>query len=574
METAYQQLLRSSGIRPKILIIDDQSINIRLVGEIFKSDCDIYMAMDGQQGIMQCHATLPDLVLLDLVMPGIDGYEVCRRLKGDASTKHIPVIFITSRRDEADEAFGFELGAVDYVTKPFNQTVLQARVQTHLLLKLQADRLRSSERFMRTLTDNVPGLIAYWNADVVCIFSNPSYQAYYGKTPEQMAGISRQELLGERLLTQSEPMIKAVLRGEPQQFERTMTKPDGSIVFVWAQYVPDVQDGRVQGFFVLISDVSELKRAQLAVIESEQFARTTIDTVPETICVLDKTGVIIAVNQAWRDFYDANHDDPQSINYALGSNYLKVCESACGTDSTEAALMAQGLGAVLAGERDEFSLEYACHSPIEKRFFFARVKRFPGNSGHVLLAHGNITERKMIELELVRMAHTDVLTGLHNRRHFIELSEMELSRAARHGSPLSVLMLDIDHFKRVNDTHGHQVGDTVLQLLATLCREQLRDLDVIGRLGGEEFAVTMPNANHAQAIQAAERLRQAIEAAHLPLPQGLSVRFTVSIGVTTLSNGLPHGLNKLDSLLAQADQALYEAKNKGRNQVRSFLGSA
>lgn len=355
------------------------------------------------------------------------------------------------------------------------------------------------------------------------------------------------------------------MRGESQQFERTMTKADGTTVFVWVQYIPDVEDGRVQGFTVLISDISELKRAQLALAESEQFVRTTIDTVPETICVLDKAGVIISVNQAWRDFYDANSDDPLSVNYALGVNYLTVCESASSAD-LGAVEMAQGLAAVLAGEREDFSVEYPCDSPTEKRFFFARIKRFHGDSGHVLVAHGNITDRKMIELELARMAHTDVLTGLNNRRQFLQLSETELSRISRYGGALSVLMLDIDHFKRINDTHGHQAGDSVIQMLASICREQLRDLDVIGRIGGEEFAVTMPNADYAQAMQIAERLRHAIDVASVPLPQGPSLRFTVSMGVTTLSNAREH----LKRLLDQADQALYQAKKNGRNRVCGY----
>ncbi|MEO7108762.1 MAG: diguanylate cyclase [Rhodoferax sp.] len=578
MEVGHMEFLLNSGVRPKILVVDDQSINIRLVSETLKSDCDIFMAMDGEQAIAQCQATLPDLVLLDVVMPDMDGNEVCRRLKALNSTRDIPIIFITSQQDEADEALGFALGAVDYVTKPFNQSILRARVRTQLLLKFQADRLRSNERFMRSMTDKIPARIGYWNTDLRCIFFNASYPEYYGKTAEQMTGISLQVLLGEPQFVKSEPLIQAALRGEPQQFEHTVAKADGSIGFVWVQYVPDVQDGHVHGFFVLVSDVSEIKRAQHAVAQSEQFARTTIDTVPESICVLDKTGVIITVNQAWRDFYDANYDDPQSIHYAVGSNYLKICESATGNDALEAPRMAQGLAAVLAGERADFSIEYPCDSPTEKRFFFARIKRFPGESGNVLVAHGNITERKMIELELARMAHTDVLTGLNNRRNFMQLSEIELSRTTRHGGPLSVLMIDIDHFKRVNDGHGHHVGDTVIQMLSKVCREQLRDLDVIGRLGGEEFAVTMPNTDHVQAMQVAERLRLAIEAAGVPLSQGLSLWFTVSIGGTTHSNGLAtdalQGSTTLSALIDQADQALYLAKNKGRNRVCSFLDSA
>lgn len=567
MEKAEGPLVLTTKIRPKILVVDDQSINIRLVGDIFKSECDVYMAMEGEQAIAQCLATLPDLVLLDLVMPGIDGYEVCRRLKAQASTKHIPIIFITSQRDEADEALGFELGAVDYVTKPFNQTVLRARVNTHLLLKLQSDRLRSNERFMQTITDNIPGLIGYWSPELRCMFANAAFESYFGKTPAQVVGMAMHELVSEALYAHNKPRMEAALRGEPQRFERTFHKADGTLVHMLTQYMPDIHEGQVNGVFVLSSDVSDLKHAQLALSESEQFVRATIDTVPDTICVLDRTGVIIAVNQAWREFYDANRDVSQQGDYALGTNYLQVCELAVGANAGEAPMMAKGLAAVLAGERDVFSMEYPCHSDNEKRFFYARVRRFPGNSGHVLVAHGNVTERKMIELELARMAHTDALTGLHNRRQFTKLSEIELSRAIRHGSTLSVLMLDIDHFKRINDTYGHQVGDRVIQMLAMVCREQLRDLDVIGRLGGEEFAIAMPAADHAQALRVAERLRLAIEAASVQLPQGDPVRLTVSIGVTTLPTAAPHWKSKWEALLDRADQALYKAKNQGRNQV-------
>ena len=116
MKAAHTQPMFNPSTRPKILVVDDQSMHIRIVGDLFKSECDIYMATDGAHAIAQCQSIVPDLVLLDLSMPGMDGYEVCRRLKADATTQHIPIIFVTSQRDEADEALGFELGAADYVT--------------------------------------------------------------------------------------------------------------------------------------------------------------------------------------------------------------------------------------------------------------------------------------------------------------------------------------------------------------------------------------------------------------------------------------------------------------------------
>lgn len=129
--------------RAKLLIVDDQALNIRILHHIFYESCDVFMATDGEQAIACCRAQLPDLVLLDVVMDGVDGHEVCRRLKNDPVTKTIPIIFITAQQEEADEVMGLELGAVDFITKPFNPTIVRARVRTQLMLKAQSDYLRS-----------------------------------------------------------------------------------------------------------------------------------------------------------------------------------------------------------------------------------------------------------------------------------------------------------------------------------------------------------------------------------------------------------------------------------------------
>ncbi|MEO8646933.1 diguanylate cyclase [Pseudomonas sp.] len=129
--------------RPKLLIVDDQPTNIRVLHELFRQDCDVFMATSGEQAISVCQTQLPDLILLDVVMEGMDGHEVCRRLKADPATQGIPIIFITAQQQESDEVLGLELGAVDFITKPINTTIVRARVRTHLTLKLQSDLLRS-----------------------------------------------------------------------------------------------------------------------------------------------------------------------------------------------------------------------------------------------------------------------------------------------------------------------------------------------------------------------------------------------------------------------------------------------
>jgi diguanylate cyclase (GGDEF)-like protein/PAS domain S-box-containing protein len=177
--------------------------------------------------------------------------------------------------------------------------------------------------------------------------------------------------------------------------------------------------------------------------------------------------------------------------------------------------------------------------------------------------HTDISQRKALEFELKRQAHIDYLTGVSNRGRFMEQAEVELSRAKRYGSPLSIFMMDIDFFKQINDRYGHKVGDNVLVKLAQVCHETLRTVDIIGRVGGEEFAILLPETDKAVAIEVAGRLREAIAVAKVPLEGGLPLQFTVSIGVTSLASND----DNMDVLLNLADKALYQAKNAGRNTV-------
>lgn len=176
----------------------------------------------------------------------------------------------------------------------------------------------------------------------------------------------------------------------------------------------------------------------------------------------------------------------------------------------------------------------------------------------------DITDRKELERKLAEEARTDSLTGCFNRRHFTNLARQELARVRRYGGEVSALMLDLDHFKAVNDLHGHQVGDLMLQRFVQVCRSMLREEDVIGRLGGEEFAILLPETDREQAREVAERVRRAVAAAEVIVENATApLRFTASIGVAAL---LPEE-STVDQLIGRADQALYEAKNAGRNRV-------
>ncbi len=188
---------------------------------------------------------------------------------------------------------------------------------------------------------------------------------------------------------------------------------------------------------------------------------------------------------------------------------------------------------------------------------------------HTAALKAEIDARKRAESRLQQLARTDELTSVSNRRHYLEVSEPEFKRARRHERPLSVIMLDADHFKIINDSYGHQVGDLVLSELARECQRRLRDNDVIGRIGGEEFAITLPETSASAARRVAERIHEALADVEIPLDTG-SLRFTVSMGIASLEKG------DIDftGLMQRADEALYEAKAAGRNCTAVFGESA
>jgi len=307
--------------------------------------------------------------------------------------------------------------------------------------------------------------------------------------------------------------------------------------------------------------LAALRKSEAVLAEQVDFNRQVFDSSKAHLAVVGPDGVILAINTAWRRFAEENGGGDESI-WGVGANYF-VPHAEGWNDAALVAEAFEGIRSVQNGQCSFFNLEYPCHVPgNEKRWFVMHVAPLQKKAGTVLISHTNITPLKLLQETLQQQATTDTLTGIFNRRYFLELSQEELKRAVRLKHPLAIALIDIDHFKYINDSYGHSIGDQVLVAFTQICQKNIREIDLFARIGGDEFVVLLPGASRELAHEVMERVRRILEL--LPIHCGSKpILITISVGIARLASEQ----ESLDELLIRADQALYLAKGKGRNHV-------
>ena len=454
----------------RVLVVDDIAANVRLLeAKLLVEYYEVLTANDGATALEIVKDSMPDIVLLDVMMPGMDGFEVCRNIKNNPVTAHIPVVMVTALSDVSDRVKGLEAGADDFLTKPVNDLALFARIRSLVRLKRAMDEWRARES---TFTQ---------------------------------FGLNDTAMPAEEDLSQLQVLLVADDYGPSQRIVDTLSEV---------------------GYIVA-------------------HATSTDDA---------------NIKAADGDFHLILVDDRVD-----GDDVLRFCSQVRSNEATRQApiliMLDDGDTERLAKALDLGVNDYLVR-PVNKDELTARArtqirrKQFEDNL------------RRQYEKSLTA-AVTDSLTGLYNRR-YLETHFEELTRdLSSGGRPISLLIMDADHFKKVNDDHGHAAGDDVLRGIAQRVMGGVRGFDTPIRLGGEEFVVLKPNVDAKAAFGAANRLRAMIEAEPFEVSEnGDTLPVTISIGVATGKAGE----TALDALLEQADQALYAAKAAGRNRVESADG--
>lgn len=443
------------------------------------------------------------------------------------------------------------------VGRALERRAASARLDAHV--RALAER----ERALRLVLDAVPSAMAYWDADLRCHFANPTHATWFGIGAEAVRGTSLRQVVGAASYEEIRPRVEAALRGERQEFERVAACADGTDRHVLTFYSPDLLDGQVLGFLVQVIDVTPLKAVEqklrhetLAlqrVVDlqrtTEQQLRQVTDNLPALIAYLDREERFRFANEVHATWLGRS---PAQLR---GMSLLEVF------GSTAYAAFGHHVRRALDGERLDFTHELATLQG--RRHVDVNVVPDIDEHGRVLGLYVmmiDITALKETQRRLDRLARADVLTGLPNRRRFDEGLREAMARTRATGVPMAVMFLDIDRFKRINDSWGHAAGDAVLQQFATRLRHQVRGTDLVARLAGDEFVVLVEGM---QAVADAEALAEKIVRAIRPPfdVAGRALAVTTSVGVTRY-----HGGDQAPGdLLAAADRALYRAKELGRD---------
>lgn len=427
----------SSPRSPAILIVDDAPLNLDLLRTMMaQQGYQTFVATSGERAISIARSVRPDLILLDVVMPGMDGFETCRQLKQYPGTERIPVIFMSAKSDTDDIVAGFDIGAADYIGKPLRMAEVCARVRAQLQMRCTAEaQIEQAER-LRMIVDRMDEGLMIIEASGRIQYSNPACERYLGYNAGELAGHGIPELLG-------------------------------------------------------------------------------------------------ALATEYLDYFAACGDDPGAVKQP-------------------------GTREVLIRHRDG-SL---------RAMDLTLTPMVAGEQLFIGLLH-DITHHKQSETALQHAAMVDQLTQIANRRRFDSFLEQEWHRALRSGLPLSLIVLDVDHFKLYNDNLGHAAGDLCLQkVAAALQARALRASDLAARYGGEEFVLLFADTTLETAVALAESIRASVEMLHLPHPRSpTSDWLTVSIGVASI---IPTQFDRIEQFFVAADRMMYAAKEAGRNRVESI----
>lgn len=490
-------------MKKKILLVDDSITQLTsLKVSLLKAGYDVVTAKDGIEGIFAAYQMLPDLVVADIVMPEINGYQFCRLLKNDDITKNIPIVLLTHLNEKLDRFWGLRAGADAFLTKDRDLGNLMGIVEKFLSSSTDI----SEEEKKKILEERK-------------LLTSSSIQA-------KVKHILDQSLIESTIINEFRNLSEFVLNSMVLNKELLLL-------------LTSILDYNVAGIF--FNDRDEKKeRTVVLSLYNLNIEESIINDVKKDFfrTIFPEDFPLNEESYAYEVFEKVNNES-NSVNN-ISEFQSKIIIPIVYSDKVLGGICLYHI------KPEQFQQSRIFNIILEELKILMRIRWL-------------YSETKFLTI-------TDGLTGLYNRRYFQQALDREFARAKRYGTDLSIAMFDIDHFKKLNDTYGHQFGDKVLAEIAKLIKQSLRRTDYVTRYGGEEFIVILPETNLERTAIPIERLRKRIEQEDFRYGD-TPVRVTVSIGISNLTPSI----STEKDLINRADIALYTAKENGRNRIEFYF---
>jgi diguanylate cyclase (GGDEF)-like protein/PAS domain S-box-containing protein len=579
----------------EILIVDDNANNLKLLRTLLSDEgYKVRLATSGQMAINSCSSSMPDLILLDISMPDMDGFKVCETINKSDATLNTPIIFLSALKDEFDIVHGFAVGGVDFITKPFKAEVLKARVTTHLTISRLQKNLKNINENLEKIVDERTEEIKNTNksleeeieeriesqrqlsvseelhrltlanlGDTVIIITDkkgkftyvsPGFKTLFGYEIDDLAETNFSKLFNISFINETIPQTNVDLK----VFETNIINKQGETRSLIVSVKNAVINEKVSIY--TCRDITPLKETQRNLLDSEERLKYALLASNEGIYDWDIENKSVFRNNTYFTMLGYDIDVPIENDRF----YQELVHS------DDKKIFQEGINKLMSGDIHELKSEFRVKMNdgnycwvLSKSMVVG--KNSNGTPTRIIGTQTDITREKQHEKHLKQLASFDPLTSLPNRKYFTDLLTSAILRGERKNQSHAILFLDLDRFKNINDSLGHTAGDFLLKIVANRLNDILRGNDAVARLGGDEFTILLEDISNSH--RAAEVSQRIIEVLSEPFDlQGHQVVISPSIGIVLFPD---HGTTH-EELLKKADTAMYHAKGLGGNNYWYF----
>lgn len=551
----------------RILIVDDDTQSLKLIANTVQSLGDVSVSSSAEDALVQVQKSTPDLILLDINMPDVDGIELCRKLKEFKPLEQVPIIFITAYEQQSAQIKAFEAGALDYITKPIQKQVLAARITTHLKLISQTRKLAKANKNLSQLISKLPIFISYWNTELINVYHNDYDNKWFEKREEQEqdSEIALSELFKAQDFETLKLHVDKAINGQDSIFTFGFVDINGHHKMVQVSLLCEDSFGYESGFLMVMTDITQHQGSAEAKLAFTHSYDKVFETLGDAVITTDINGNITHINRIAEQLTGVSNKegsgcpveevvtlvDASSKDILSNPVAFALSEKSATLPSTDALLISRN--------RDEYFVE-DCASPI-----FDENKKLLG----AVLVFQDVSELKKAEIQLAHSTNHDSLTDLPNRNLLMDRTAQAIKEAQRDKHEVAMLIIDLDHFQYINNQYGYETGDRIIVDVANFLRANIRQSDTLSRQGGDTFVLLTPVVGTVKDLaDLADKLKIAIESKQNYA--GVSVKLTCSVGIAMY----PVDCDNAQSLYRCAESAMHEMKRSGRNNCRFYSREA